>query len=110
MGQGQSPRRSPLGTLSEYANGKIVKPWNDGNAYRIELKDDEQSNVWARSDMNTYVGARDQRFMNSLTKSLPCNGEVTVSTVFSWRMGIEAIVGHRKILMLMLGLLVNKFY
>jgi hypothetical protein len=38
-----------------------------------------------------------------LTESSPGNGKVTVSTVFSWRMGIDAVVEHRTILMLMSG-------
>ena len=113
-GQGQNLRQSPQGTLSEHVNGKIIKQWDDGNAYCIELEDDERSNVWARSDTNTYVGTRDLRFMvgdkvqanvdgELLTESSPGNGKVTVSTVFSWRMGIDAVVEHRTILMLMSG-------
>ena len=41
--------------------------------------------------------------VNLLTESSPGNGKATVSTVFSWRMGIEAVVEHRTILMLISG-------
>jgi len=42
----------------EFINGKIKALWDDGNAYRIELEDEERTNVYAPLDVNTYVRAR----------------------------------------------------
>jgi len=36
----------------------IIKLWDFGNPYRIELKDEEKSNVWGPEDMDDYVRAR----------------------------------------------------
>jgi len=44
--------------VGEYTNGKVVKVWDDGNAYRIELEDGEGTNVYAPIDVDTYVRAR----------------------------------------------------
>lgn len=85
--QGQSPRQSPQGTLSEHVNGKIIKQWDDVNAYRIELEDDEQSNVWAPSDTNTYVGTRDLRFMVGDKVQANVDGEFVNGIVTRQRKG-----------------------
>mmetsp|Transcript_30266 Transcript_30266/g.52408 ORF Transcript_30266/g.52408 Transcript_30266/m.52408 type:complete len:396 (+) Transcript_30266:20-1207(+) len=42
----------------EFVDGKIKALWDDGNAYRIELQDDEKTNVYAPIDVDTYVRAR----------------------------------------------------
>ena len=44
--------------VGEFVNGKIIKLWDDGNAYRIELDDGEKTNVFAPIDVDTYVRAR----------------------------------------------------
>ena len=44
--------------IGEYTKGKIVKLWDDGNAYRIELEDDDKTNVYAPIDVDSYVRAR----------------------------------------------------
>ncbi|KAL7452397.1 hypothetical protein ACHAWC_004118 [Mediolabrus comicus] len=40
--------------VGEYTNGTIVKLWDDGNAYRIELDDADKTNVYAPIDVDTY--------------------------------------------------------
>ena len=50
--------RFPVGTIVEanvgkFTKGKIIKQWDEGNAYRIELEDG--TNVWAPVDVNGYV-------------------------------------------------------
>lgn len=44
--------------MGEYTNGTIVKLWDDGNAYRIELDDADKTNVYAPIDVDTYVRSR----------------------------------------------------
>jgi len=41
--------------IGKFVNGKIIKLWDDGNAYRIELEDGEGTNVYAPIDVDTYV-------------------------------------------------------
>ena len=41
--------------IGEFTNGKIKVTWDDGNAYRIELEDDNKTNVYAPIDVDTYV-------------------------------------------------------
>lgn len=54
------PLRFPVGTLVEanvggYKRGKILKHWDDGNAYRIEIQEPGRPNVWAPIDVDAYV-------------------------------------------------------
>lgn len=50
--------RTPKYANSEgYTPGTILKVWDDGNAYRIELHDDKATNVWAPTDEDDYVKA-----------------------------------------------------
>jgi hypothetical protein len=44
--------------IGEFVNGKVIKLWDDGNAYRIELDDGEKTNVFAPIDVDTYVRTR----------------------------------------------------
>mmetsp|Transcript_17252 Transcript_17252/g.36250 ORF Transcript_17252/g.36250 Transcript_17252/m.36250 type:complete len:396 (+) Transcript_17252:117-1304(+) len=44
--------------IGEYTDGTIIELWDDGNAYRIELDDDEKTNVYAPIDVNSYVRPR----------------------------------------------------
>ena len=37
--------------------GVILKVWDEGNPYRIELQDDEKTNVWGPVDEAIYVKA-----------------------------------------------------
>ena len=39
----------------EFVDGTVIALWDDGNAYRIELQDDEKTNVYAPIDVDTYV-------------------------------------------------------
>jgi len=52
--------RFPVGTMVEanvgkFQFGKIIKQWDEGNAYRIELQDKNKTNVWAPIDIDAYV-------------------------------------------------------
>ena len=40
--------------IGEWARGVIVKQWDDGNAYRIQLYSDN-THCWAPLDINAYV-------------------------------------------------------
>ena len=40
-----------------YALGKIVKQWDEGNAYLIELQDDDKTHVWGPIDEDSFVMA-----------------------------------------------------
>jgi len=44
--------------VGEFTNGTVIKTWDDGNAYRIELDDEDKTNVYAPIDVDTYVRAR----------------------------------------------------
>ncbi len=44
--------------IGSFVDGIIVKQWDDGNAYRIEVQDGKKTNVWAPIDVDTYVRAR----------------------------------------------------
>lgn len=39
----------------EWRKGKVVEHWDNGNAYRIEIQNEDRTNVWAPIDMNFYV-------------------------------------------------------
>ena len=54
--------RFNVGTLVEvnvggYKQGKILKHWDEGNAYRVEVQDGKQTNVWAPVDVDGYIRA-----------------------------------------------------
>lgn len=54
--------RFAVGTIVEanigtFQKGKIIKQWDDGNAYRIEIQNADKTNVWAPIDMDIYVRA-----------------------------------------------------
>jgi len=40
--------------VGKFQRGKVVKQWDEGNAYRIELEEDKV-NVWAPIDIDAYV-------------------------------------------------------
>ena len=52
--------RFPVGTIVEanvggFQKGKIIKQWDEGNAYRVEIDNASKTNVWAPIDVDTYV-------------------------------------------------------
>ena len=40
-----------------FAAGVVLKLWDEGNPYRIELQDGEKTNVWGPIDVDDYVKA-----------------------------------------------------
>jgi G3E family GTPase len=42
----------------QWSKGKIIKLWDNGNPYRIELEDGRKTNVWGPIDMDFCVKAR----------------------------------------------------
>lgn len=46
-----------LANVGHWQRGKIIRVWDDGNPYRIELDDAEKTNVWGPVDEDTYVRA-----------------------------------------------------
>lgn len=54
------PLRFKVGATVEanvgtFKKGKILKQWDEGNAYRIELQDSDKTNVYAPIDSDAYV-------------------------------------------------------
>ena len=43
--------------VGEFTKGVVVKHWDEGNAYRIQLNNDAKVNVWAPIDIDAYVRA-----------------------------------------------------
>ena len=41
--------------IGEFAEGKILKCWDQGNPYRVEIQNEERSNVWVPIDTDDYV-------------------------------------------------------
>ena len=39
----------------EFTEGKILKCWDEGNPYRVEIQNEEKSNVWVPIDSDDYV-------------------------------------------------------
>ena len=42
---------------SEFTEGKILECWDQGNPYRVEIQNEEKSNVWVPIDDDDYVRA-----------------------------------------------------
>ena len=38
-----------------YCLGTVIKQWDQGNAYRIQLQDDNKTNVWGPIDEDNFV-------------------------------------------------------
>jgi len=56
------PLRFPVGTMVEanvggYQKAKVIKQWDEGNAYRLEIQDGDKTNVWAPIDIDNYIRA-----------------------------------------------------
>ena len=41
--------------IGEFAEGKILKCWDEGNPYRVEIQNAEKSNVWVPIDNDDFV-------------------------------------------------------
>ena len=41
--------------VGEFTKGKILKCWDEGNPYRVEIQDDEKKNVWVPIDNDEYI-------------------------------------------------------
>ena len=41
--------------VGTFIQGRIVKQWDEGNAYRVELNDGRNTNVWAPVDIDVYI-------------------------------------------------------
>jgi len=44
--------------IGKFVDGVVLKQWDDGNAYRIEVQDEKKTNVWAPIDVDAYVRSR----------------------------------------------------
>ena len=41
--------------IGQFTEGKILKCWDQGNPYRVEIQNDEKSNVWVPIDSEEFV-------------------------------------------------------
>ena len=41
--------------VGEFTKGKILKCWDEGNPYRVEIQNDEKKNVWVPIDDDEYI-------------------------------------------------------
>jgi|Transcript_19690 G3E family GTPase len=41
--------------VGTWEKGKVIEQWDNGNAYRIEMEDEDKTNVWAPIDVDAYV-------------------------------------------------------
>merc|ERR1712050_550429 len=46
-----------MANIGKWVKGKIIRCWDDGNPYRIELKDGKNTNVWGPMDDDYFVKA-----------------------------------------------------
>ena len=46
------------GDANGFFPGAVLKTWNEGNPYRIQLEDEESTNVWGPVDDDMYIKAR----------------------------------------------------
>lgn len=44
-----------VANVGEWVKGKILKQWDDGNPYRIELQDAQKTNVWGPIDNDNFI-------------------------------------------------------
>lgn len=56
------PLRFPVGSMvkanvGEFKLAKVLKHWDEGNAYRVEIQDKGRTNVWAPIDIDNYIQA-----------------------------------------------------
>ena len=43
--------------IGEFTEGRILRTWDEGNPYRVEIQNEEKSNVWVPIDDDDYVRA-----------------------------------------------------
>ena len=43
--------------VGKFTEGKIIKTWDQGNPYRVEIQNEEKSNVWVPIDNDEFVRA-----------------------------------------------------
>tara|TARA_Y100000589_G_C27193491_1_gene645773 strand:+ start:3558 stop:4745 length:1188 start_codon:yes stop_codon:yes gene_type:complete len=43
--------------IGEFAEGRILKTWDKGNPYRVEIQNEDKSNVWVPIDNDDFVRA-----------------------------------------------------
>lgn len=43
--------------VGSFKKAKVLKHWDEGNAYRVEIQDSDKTNVWAPIDMDCYIRA-----------------------------------------------------
>ena len=41
--------------IGEFTKGRVLKCWDEGNPYRVEIQNDEKTNVWVPIDNDNYV-------------------------------------------------------
>ena len=41
--------------IGEFTKGRILKCWDEGNPYRVEIQNEEKTNVWVPIDNDNYV-------------------------------------------------------
>jgi G3E family GTPase len=41
--------------VGKWKKGKVLKHWDEGNAYRVEVQDRKKNNVWAPVDVDGYI-------------------------------------------------------
>ena len=41
--------------IGKFTKGRVLKCWDQGNPYRVEIQNEEKSNVWVPIDNDTYV-------------------------------------------------------
>ncbi len=44
-----------LANIGEFTEGKILKCWDQGNPYRVEIQNQERTNVWVPIDNDQFV-------------------------------------------------------
>ena len=44
--------------LSEFTEGKVLNCWDQGNPYRVEIQNEDKSNVWVPIDNDDFVRAK----------------------------------------------------
>jgi hypothetical protein len=49
--------KNPAADKQGYCPGKVIKTWDQGNCYRIELQDGKKTNVWGPIDEDVFVKA-----------------------------------------------------
>ena len=41
--------------IGEFTEGRILKTWDQGNPYRVEIQNEDKTNVWVPIDNDDYV-------------------------------------------------------